>query len=220
MSARPLDLSVYLVVDAALCASAGTDPVEVVRASVAGGVTFVQVRAKDLSGRDFADLACAVADVLPETVPLVINDRADVALAVRARGRRCDGVHVGQSDLPVADLRAMLGPEAIIGLSASTPEQLAAAQADPARVDCVGIGPLHSTRTKADAPAGLGLEAVIDRARGTALPAVAIGGVTPADMAQLRRGGLAGGAVVSFICASDDPRRATAELAAAWEEGA
>lgn len=220
MSAPTADLSVYLVLDAAVCEIAGADPVHVVREAVAGGATTVQVRAKDLSSRAFTELAAAIAGVLPDRVPLVINDRADVALALRARGLRCDGVHVGQSDIPVEDLRMMLGDGAIIGLSASTPDQLAAAATSPARVDCVGIGPLHSTTSKADAPAGLGLDTVTDLARACPLPAVAIGGITPDDMAPLRRAGLAGGAVVSYICAADDPRAATERLASAWKEGA
>ncbi len=212
-----LDLSVYLVADADTCNRIGADLPSIVAASVAGGATCVQLRAKDAPGGAFVDLACEVARVLPAHVPLLINDRVDVALAVRARGLPCAGVHVGQSDISVEDARALLGPDAIIGLSASTPEQLAAAVASPARVDCVGIGPLHSTRTKLDAPDGLGHEAVARLAAACPLPAVAIGGVTPEDMPLLRAGGLQGGAVVSYICCAEDPEAATRALVTAWE---
>lgn len=214
----PLDLSVYLVADLDVCREAGVPLPQVVARSVAGGATVVQLRAKDLPGGAFTELAAEVSSVLPQTVPLLINDRIDVALALRARGLPCGGVHVGQSDLHVQDARALLGTDAVIGLSASQPEQIQAAQASPARVDYVGIGPLHSTRTKRDAPAGLGIGTVIERARDCSLPAVAIGGITPEDMGALRSGGLKGAAVVSYICASDDPEAATARLAAAWKE--
>lgn len=213
---RPLDLSLYLVADHAVCQQAGADLPEVVARSVAAGTTVVQIRAKELPGGAFTDLAAQVCAVLPPSVPLLINDRIDVVLALRRRGLACAGAHVGQADLDVRDVRALLGDEAVIGLSAASPQQLRAAHASAARIDYVGIGPLHSTRTKRDAPAGLGIDTVIERARDCTLPAVAIGGITPADMPALRSGGLAGAAVVSYICASADPGAATERLAAAW----
>lgn len=214
----PLDLSVYLVADAGVCEAVSADLPDVAARAVAGGATAVQLRAKDLGGGAFTELAAAVSRALPSSVPLLINDRVDVALTLRARGLACAGVHLGQSDLPVDDARALLGADAIIGLSAALPEQIRAAADSPARVDYIGIGPLHSTATKPDAPAGIGMPTVLERARASALPAVAIGGVTAADMPALRAGGLVGGAVVSCICADDDPEAAARRLADAWKE--
>ncbi len=104
----------------------------------------------------------------------------------------------------------------MLGLSARTPAQLAAAEQSTAGVDYVGIGAVHETTSKADAPPPLGVAGVVELARSCALPTVAIGGIGPADLPALRTGGLTGAAVVSWICAASDPRRAAAELARAW----
>ena len=210
------DLSVYLVTDSALAASAGHDVVSLVRAAVAGGVSAVQVREKKASARVFLETVLAVADVLPASVALIVNDRVDVFLAARAAGARVAGVHVGQSDLPVSAVRALVGPDAVIGVSAATDEQLRRAATDGALVDYVGIGALRATRTKADAPPSLGHAEFARLVARSALPAVAIGGVTSADLPLLRRAGAAGAAIVSAICAADDPRRAALVLREAW----
>ncbi|PXA72092.1 thiamine phosphate synthase [Cryobacterium arcticum] len=215
-----LDLSLYLVTDSAQATAAGHSLVDVVRRAVAGGVSAVQVREKDAAGRHFLDTVLRLADELPETVALIVNDRVDVFLAASAAGRRVTGVHVGQSDLPVGAVRELIGEDAVLGLSASTVEQLRIAAADPARVDYVGIGALHATRTKRDAPPALGLAEFARLVGLSALPAVAIGGVGVADLAALRRCGAAGAAVVSAICAAPDPEHAARELRAAWGVGA
>ncbi|RLP74119.1 thiamine phosphate synthase [Mycetocola tolaasinivorans] len=212
------DLSVYLVTDTGQLRGAGHDPVGAVLAAVAGGVSAVQVREKDAATRDFLAYVEALAERLPAHIPLIVNDRVDVFLAARVRAARVSGVHVGQSDLPVTAIRALIGTEAILGLSASTPEELAAAEATGV-VDHVGIGPLHSTTTKTDAPAGIGLAETARLVAGTALPAVAIGGITAADLPGLRAAGLVGAAAVSAICAVPDPEGAARELRAAWGQG-
>ncbi|WP_433340098.1 thiamine phosphate synthase [Streptomyces sp. CA-253872] len=215
---RP-DLSVYLVTDTAQCAARGRTVAETVAAAVAGGVTAVQVREKDAGGRAFLEQVRAVAGVLPAHVTLLVNDRVDVYLAARAAGARVHGVHVGQSDLPVAAVRDLIGPDALLGLSAATPEELAAASAAP--VDHVGVGALHATTTKADAPPALGVEGFARLLTPPGLPpAVAIGGVVPGDLPALRRAGAAGAAVVSGICAAADPEAAARAYVAAWEWGA
>ncbi|WP_431038336.1 thiamine phosphate synthase [Streptomyces sp. P6-2-1] len=215
---RP-DLSVYLVTDTAQCAARGRTVAETVAAAVAGGVTAVQVREKDAGGRAFLEQVRAVAGVLPAHVTLLVNDRVDVYLAARAAGARVHGVHVGQSDLPVAAVRDLIGPDALLGLSAATPEELAAASAAP--VDHVGVGALHATTTKADAPPALGVEGFARLLTPPGLPpAVAIGGVVPGDLPALRRAGAAGAAVVSGICAAADPEAAARAYVAAWERGA
>lgn len=209
-----LDLSLLLVTDAGQVRAAGHDLVGAVSAAVAGGVSAVQVRAKDASAREFLADVVAISDALPAGVALFVNDRVDVFLAARAAGARVTGVHVGQSDLPVPAVRAIVGPDAVIGLSAATPAQLAAAAA--AGADYVGIGALHATATKRDAPAPLGHAALAALAAGSALPAVAIGGVTAGDLFELRAAGLAGAAVVSAVCAAADPEAAARELRLAW----
>lgn len=211
-----VDLSVYLVTDAAQCARRGRDLVTTVCEAVAGGVTAVQVREKHAEAGEVLRLVLALADRLPARVALLVNDRVDVYLAARRRGARVTGVHVGQRDLPAAEVRALVGPDALIGLSASTAAQLAAAEADPARVGYVGIGAVRATGTKPDAPPAAGVAGVADLARGCALPAVAIGGVVADDLPHLRSGGLAGAAVVSWVCAAPDPRASARELADAW----
>jgi thiamine-phosphate pyrophosphorylase len=211
-----VDLSLYLVTDSGVAATAGHDVVEVVRRATARGVTTVQVREKDATARMFLDTVLRVAAAVPDHVAVLVNDRVDVFLAARDAGARVTGVHVGQSDLPPSAVRRLIGADAVLGLSASTPEQLAAAS-ESGVVDYVGIGALHATATKRDAPSPLGHEEFARLVAVSALPAVAIGGVTVTDLGALRRAGAAGAAVVSAICGADDPGGAAAELRAAWD---
>lgn len=211
------DLSLYLVTDSGQAAAAGRSIVDVVRRAVSGGVSAVQVREKETAAREFLDTVLRIADVLPDTVALIVNDRVDVFLAARAAGRRLTGVHVGQSDLPVGAVRDLIGGDAIIGLSASTDAQLRRAAEDPALVDYVGIGALHATRTKSDAPPALGLAEFARLVGVSTLPAVAIGGIGLRDLAALRECGAAGVAVVSAICAAPHPKQAALQLRAAWD---
>ncbi|MBX0300507.1 thiamine phosphate synthase [Cryobacterium sp. 1639] len=216
LNRAPIDLSLYLVTDTAQAAAAGHTVVDVVRHAVAGGVSAVQVREKHASAQEFLDTVLRIADELPDTVALIVNDRVDVFLAARAAGRRLTGVHVGQSDLPVSAVRDLVGFDAVIGLSASTDAQLRRAADDPALIDYVGIGALHPTRTKTDAPPALGLAEFARLVGVSTLPAVAIGGVGLRDLAALRECGAAGAAVVSAICAAPHPDQAARELRAAW----
>ena len=215
-----IDLSLYLVTDSGLATAAGHDLAQLVRAAVEAGVTAVQVREKDASARAFLHSVLRVSEMLPEHVALIVNDRVDVFLAARSMGARVAGVHVGQSDLPVTAVRSMIGTDAILGLSASTEDELQRAEASPARVDYVGIGALHATTTKRDAPPPLGHAGFARLVAATSLPAVAIGGVTCDDLPPLRAAGAAGAAVVSAICAAKDPGAAARELRATWEAAA
>jgi thiamine-phosphate pyrophosphorylase len=210
------DLSIYLVTDKSQAAAAGHDLTDLVGAAVSGGATAVQVREKEADAKVFLDTVLKVAAVLPESVVLFVNDRVDVFLAARNAGARVAGVHVGQQDLPVAAVRELVGPDALIGLTANTPAELFAASREAARVDYVGIGSVHATASKDDAAPALGLQGFAALARSTSLPAVAIGGVTVADVPRLRAAGAAGVAVISAVCGAADPRAATAELARAW----
>jgi thiamine-phosphate pyrophosphorylase len=200
-----LDLSVYLVTDPGLCGPRGVD--EVVRAAIGGGATVVQLRDPEAKTAALLERARALVALLrPAGIPLIINDRVDVALAARA-----DGVHVGQLDMPVADARALLGPDRILGLSISTLAQLDRAELQ--FVDYLGVGPIFPTQTKPDARAPIfpsGLAAIVGRSD---LPIVAIGGLNAGNAGEAIRAGAQGVAVVSAICAAPDPKRATRDLA-------
>lgn len=210
------DLRVYLVTDTAQCRARGRTVTDTVRAAVAGGATCVQVRAKDADGADFLAQVCDVANAVGELVPVLVNDRVDVYLAARRLGAPVAGVHVGQRDLPATVVRELIGDDAYLGLSAASPEALSAATAEGA-CDHLGVGAVRATATKADAPAGIGTDGVSRLAADIALPCVAIGGITPADLPALRAGGLAGAAVVSAICLADDPCAAARRLRRTWE---
>lgn len=201
------DPTLYLVTDRAL--ARGRDLAELVRAAVAGGVTCVQVREKDCSSRDFLDVARRVQAVLRGTgVPLLINDRLDIALAVGA-----DGVHLGQQDLTLADARR-LGPASwIVGISAETVED--ARRADAEGADYIGVSPVFATPTKTDTAAPLGLDGLRRMRAVTRLPLVAIGGIHLGNARAVVQAGADGLAVVSAIVSADDPRAAASALRAA-----
>lgn len=207
-----LDLGLYLVTDRELCL--GRPLPEVVAQAVAGGVNVVQLREKSASTRQFVELGRALLALLaPLGVPLIINDRLDVALAVGAQG-----AHLGQSDMPVAEARAILGPKALLGLSLETMAQLREAEAlPPGSVDYYGLSPIFQTPTKADAGPGWGL-AGLGQARaevdaGSRRPIVAIGGIGPGNAAAVLRCGANALAVVSAICSAPAPQAASRELA-------
>lgn len=197
------DLSLYLVTDRGL--ARGRTTAEIVRAAVAGGVTCVQLREKNGPTRLFIEEARFVRDVLTGTgVPLIINDRVDVALAVGA-----DGLHLGQTDMSLADARA-IAPGLIIGVSVENPEQALLAQAQGA--DYLGLSPVFSTPTKTDTAPPLGLDGVALIRSRVSVPMVGIGGIGPGNAAQVLRAGCDGVAVVSAIVAASDPQAAAREL--------
>lgn len=198
------DLSLYLVTDRGL--SLGRSTVDIVRAAVAGGVTCVQLREKECSTRQFVTEARAVRELLAGTgIPLIINDRIDVALAVGA-----DGVHLGQTDMLIADARRLVGSSMLIGISAECVDDAVRAQAEGA--DYVGISPVFSTPTKTDTAPALGLEGVGLIRAAVSLPLVGIGGIDPGNAAEVIRAGCDGVAVVSAIVSAPDPQKAATEL--------
>jgi thiamine-phosphate pyrophosphorylase len=200
----PVDWGLYLVTDRRL---AGARPLEdLVRAAVRGGVTAVQLREKECGTREFVELARGLKKLLePLDIPLLINDRVDVALAAGA-----DGVHVGQSDMQYGDARRLLGPDAIIGLSVETLEQ--GGQAASLDLNYLGVGPIFPTGTKPDAAPHLGIEGLASLRAASRQALVAIGGINAANAAAVLRAGADGIAVVSAICAAGDPQAAAAEL--------
>jgi len=200
------DWRVYLVTDEALCCGRSLE--EIVRRALAGGADVVQLREKDIATREFVSRARCLKEILAGSgVPLIINDRIDVALAVGA-----EGVHVGQSDMEIADVRRLVGPEMIVGLSLDTPEQLAAGEA--ADVDYYGVSPVFVTPTKDVKHSAWGLEGLRCLRQRTKRHLVAIGGINHDNAAQVFAAGADSLAVVSAICAAADPTAATAALRA------
>ena len=215
---RAFDPALYLVTDTTLCAPRSVP--EVVAAAVTGGVTAVQVRDKTASRRELLALVRAVQAVLEPAphVRLVVNDAVDVALLTGA-----DGVHVGQEDLPAEEVRALLGPDALVGVSVGSPAELDDVLALPAgTVDLVGLSPVWGTPTKPDAGTALGLAGTRElaaRARAGGLTAVAIGGIHAANAAAVAATGVDGICVVSELCTAADPAAAAGALRAALAGG-
>ena len=199
-----LDLSLYFVTGPD--DTRGRPVIDVVLQAVRGGVTTVQLRWKDAPGRAFVEQARRLIDVLrPLGVPLIINDRIDVALASGA-----DGVHVGQDDIAPADVRRLVSERYIVGLSVTSVEE--ARVVDPNVVDYVGLGPVFATASKADAAPPLGLDGMRAALAILSVPTVAIGGVSADTAAAVMETGVDGIAVVSAISSADDPGRAAARL--------
>lgn len=210
------DVGVYLVTDTAQCGARGV--VATVQAAVAGGVRMVQVRDKQAAAADLLALVLAVAQAVGDRATVVVDDRVDVYLAARLRTPLLAGVHIGQSDLPVAATRELIGADAVLGLTANTPAHLQAVAALPrGTVDYLGVGAIHATATKPNHPQPLGIDGFADFAVAAELPCVAIGGVSAADATGLRGAGAAGIAVVSAICTAADPGAAARTLNAAWQ---
>lgn len=202
---RPLVevLRLCLVTDSTLCGERGV--LAVVEAAVRGEVSCVQLREKALDTRTFVERARALkAWLAPRRVPLIINDRVDIALACGA-----DGVHVGQSDMSPEDVRRFM-PRGLVGLSVESLAQLPAAERAP--VDYYGISPVFATATKQDAARALGLDGLRTIRARTTRPLVAIGGIHVGNAAAVMAAGADGLAVVSAVCAAEDPASAARAL--------
>lgn len=204
---RPhVDFSLYVATDRSLLG--GRSLCAAVEEAVANGVTVVQLREKDCPGGVFFETARAVHVVTQRAgVPLIINDRVDVMLAVGA-----EGVHIGRGDLPLDRVRA-IAPEAILGYSVNRPEHLAYAERNGA--DYVGVGPVYATATKRDTGPVLGLAGLREIVAGARLPCVGIGGITAANAADAIRAGAAGVCVISAVMGQRCIGAAARELAAA-----
>ena len=207
----PIDYALYLVTDRSLARGRAT--AEIVREAVAGGVTCVQLREKNCSTREFLAEARAVQAVLRGTgVPLIINDRVDIALAVGA-----EGVHLGQQDMDLTDARWLGPPKWIIGVSAESLADAMRAEQDGA--DYIGVSPVFATPTKTDTAPPLGLAGLRAMRAAVKIPLVAIGGIQLQNAREVMRAGADGLAVVSAIVAADSPRAAAASLRREIEAG-
>jgi thiamine-phosphate pyrophosphorylase len=206
-------MKTYLVTQADL--SAGRSTQAVVEAAIAGGVDIVQVREKHATARERLAIARDLRGPTAKAgVSLVINDRVDIALAADA-----DGVHLGDSDLPVADARDLLGEDALIGRSVSTVE--AAREAERAGADYLGVGAVYTTGSKDvdEDEQAIGLDVVRDITGAVDIPVVGIGGITSDNAGDVAAAGADGVAVITAITQADDPENATRNLAAAVESG-
>lgn len=205
MHKNQINYSLYLVTDRGLLG--GKDLVTTVEQAVRGGVTVVQVREKNLSSREFLEIALAVKAVTDKyKVPLIINDRADIALAVDAAG-----LHIGQDDLPLEAARKLLGVNKIIGVSTATLEEALLAQNQGA--DYLGVGAIFPTNTKDDADS-VSLTQLQAIKGAVHIPVVAIGGINGDNLNSVVRTGVDGSAVVSAIIAAQDPYEAACKLCA------
>jgi len=199
---KNLDLSLYLVTDK-------SDDVEkflnTIEEAIKGGTTVVQIREKTAETLDFYNLALKVKEITTKyNVPLIINDRVDVALAIDA-----DGVHVGQSDMPCDVTRRLIGEDKILGVSAATIDEAQKAQKDGA--DYIGTGAVFPTQTKDDAPK-ITKDDLKEIVESIDIPVVAIGGISLENAHELKNTGIAGLSVVSAIMSSDNPKKSSEEL--------
>ena len=207
---NPEVLRLYLVTDQSL--TRGRTLADVVAAAVQGGVTCVQLREKQLDTRAFLAQALALKALLaPHGVPLIINDRIDIALACGA-----EGVHLGQSDMPVHAARQLLPPQVFIGWSVESMADVHDSATLP--LDYLGVSPVFATPTKTDTKTAWGLDGLAQVRAATALPLVAIGGIHAGNAQAVLRAGADSLAVVSALCAADDPHAAAADLRAVCDQ--
>ena len=197
-----VDLSLYLVTD-------NSDDEEkflkTIEDAILGGVSVVQIREKTADTLDFYNLALKVKKITGKyNVPLIINDRVDIALAIDA-----DGVHVGQSDMPCDVTRKLIGKDKILGVSAATVEEAQKAEKDGA--DYIGTGAIFPTATKDDAES-VTINELKEIVESINIPVVAIGGITLKNASELVDTGIAGLSVVSAIMSADNPKKASEEL--------
>lgn len=182
------------------------DPVELARMALEGGAGMVQLRRKSASGRELFHWALRIQELCREREALfIVNDRVDIAMAMMA-----DGVHLGQQDMPASAARALLGPDAIIGVSVSCAEEAISAAADGASY--IGAGHIFPTYSKDKPSDPLGTAAIRPIRNAAQLPVIAIGGIDQDNAAEVIRAGASGIAVISAVSESDDPADATREL--------
>ena len=203
-----IDYSLYLCTDRRLMTSATIE--ESVEAALKGGTTVIQLREKDCSSKEFYELGLRVKKITTAyNVPLIINDRVDIALAVHA-----DGVHVGQGDLPCKVVREIVGPDMLVGVSAATLSEAIQAEKDGA--DYLGVGAMYATNTKTDTRP-VSMEELLKIRAAVNIPIVVIGGINRNTLGNFKGTGVDGLAVVSAIVAQPDPEAAAKELLRLWK---
>lgn len=205
-----VDYSLYLVTDRSILKD--RDFYKAVEDALKGGTTLVQLREKDLSSLEFFRLAVQLKELVHSyNVPLIINDRLDIALAVDA-----DGLHIGQDDLPLEIARELLGPDKILGYSVANIEQALYGQKHGA--DYLGAGTVYPTGSKADANNPIGLQALKSIKESVNIPVVGIGGIGMDNIADVKKTGIDGVSVISAILGQEDIEGAARSLVKLWRE--
>lgn len=203
----------------------------IVEQAIKAGFTFIQIRSKTSTAKELIECCKKTADIIKklkkeQEVALVVDDRLDIVLACREAGIKVDGIHIGQSDIPVEVCRKYLGKDSIIGLSAPTKDLIEyVKKIDISQIDYFGAGPVHPTQTKPDC--GLDkssgkiiirtLEELTELAKISPLPIVVGGGVKKNDIKQIKNTGISGFFVVSAITNAEDPYNAAKELVEEWD---
>lgn len=226
---KQMDISAYFIVGPENTKSRPVAPI--IREAIKGGFTFIQIRSKTASAKDLIELTVEASEVIKNLgkeneVSLVVNDRLDVILAAREAGAKVDGIHVGQTDIPVDICRKYLGEDAIIGLSAKTEDLIDYIKsADITNIDYFGAGPLHETSTKKDC--GLtsdgkiitkSIDEIKELAKISPIPVVIGGGVKLDDIADLAKTGINGFFLVSAVSEAENPKLAAENLVKIWKE--
>lgn len=199
-----IDWRLCLVADAE--AAGEKDILSIIKEAVEGGVTLIQLRSKNLNAREFLEISLRASDLLKrKNIPLIINDRVDIALACQA-----SGVHLGQQDLPLTYARKILGKSRMIGISVNTEDE--AVNAEQGGVDYLGVGPIFSTLSKKDLRPLLGPEGLRVIRQKVKIPILAIGGISATNAREVMEAGASGIAVISAIMGADNIRQAAKEL--------
>lgn len=205
-----IDYSLYLVTDRGILQ--GRDLFKSVEDAIKGGVTLVQLREKDISSLDFYNIAVKLKKLVNSfNVPLIINDRLDIALAVDA-----DGLHIGQEDLPIEVARKLLGPGKILGYSASTIEEAVYGEKNGA--DYLGVGAVYATGSKSDAGEPIGIETLKKVKERVSIPIVGIGGIGISNMEEVKATGIEGVSLISAILGSQDIEGTSRNLINLWRK--
>lgn len=182
----------------------------------AGGVRVIQLRWKNVDAGYFLQLCTETKDIVGTRAQILVNDRVDVFLAARCAGIDLDGVHIGQSDLPVRLTRELIASDALLGWSAESPSQLQKAAEFGSVVDYVGVGTVRHTATKTDAPDAKGIDGIARIARDFPVPVVAIGGICYDDLAPLGASPVRCAAIVSALVMADDPYQSARDFQTAF----
>ncbi len=203
-----IDYSLYLVTDRSILK--GRDLYQAVEDAIKGGVTLVQLREKDISSLDFYNVAVKLKKLVnSHGIPLIVNDRLDIALAADA-----DGLHIGQDDLPLEFARRMLGSHKILGYSVANVEQAVFGQSKGA--DYLGAGAVYPTASKADIGAAIGIEELKRIKQQVSIPVVGIGGIGLNNIEEIKTTGIDGLSIISAILGSEDIESASRALLKTW----
>lgn len=198
-----LDFTLYLVTDRALMSSSSLETA--VEQAILGGCTMIQLREKDISSEEFYHLAVSIKGITDKyEIPLIINDRVDIALAIGSAG-----VHIGQHDLPASIVRKIIPPDMVLGVSASTLQEAEKAVSDGA--DYLGVGAMFSTSTKTDADV-VSMQTLLHIRKSVRIPIVVIGGIKKENASMFKAAGVDGLAVVSGIISQPDIRASAQDL--------